>query len=88
MMLIIVDDQMRLDQIRRRYTIVLYHNGYPAEDIIKFDKPHDVDEWLISNFSPERRYGVRVDSPNEPTYYLTEKATTVAGRDYRPRHER
>ena len=66
-------------QMQRRYTIVLCHNGWPAEDIIKFDRLEDVDEWLISNFTPERRYRVRVDSPNEPTYYLTDKPTTVAG---------
>ena len=82
------DDHMRLSQMQRRYTIVLCHNGWPAEDIIKFDRLEDVDEWLISNFTPERRYRVRVDSPNEPTYYLTDKPTTVAGRDFRPRHER
>ena len=57
---------MRLSQLQRRYTIVLCHNGYPAEDIIKFERLDDVDEWLISNFTPERRYRVRVDSPNEP----------------------
>ena len=73
---------MRLSQMQRRYTIVLCHNGWPAEDIIKFDRLEDVDEWLISNFTPERHYCVRVDSPNEPTYYLTDKPTTVAGQTF------
>ncbi|MGY4252943.1 hypothetical protein ACVI1L_000011 [Bradyrhizobium sp. USDA 4516] len=79
---------MRLSQLQRRYTIVRYHNGWPAEDIITFDRLPDVDEWLIANITPERRYRVRVDSPNEQTYYLTDRPTTVAGRDFRPRYER